>query len=175
MYNVLMSSDTPSFSGVPVRAGGENVGGIQAGGNNGDIVVARDLFLPWVTVLYYRGRPSKESCPCQGVWLLYSFVERLEEVCGGVVCCFMCVCLDVSATGVGNVYVNLPEVGYMLEESAGDKGTVFGDAIECVQGPQNIFPWCVAQVKSWCINDLTEGHPQSDLGGPLFIAKEDAG
>ena len=50
VYNVVVSADTPPVSVVPLCASGEDVGGVHTGGDNGDIVVAWDLFLPWVTV-----------------------------------------------------------------------------------------------------------------------------
>ena len=62
-------------------------------------------------------------------------MEGLEEVCGGEVCCFVCVGLYVSTAWVGDIDVNLPEVGGVLKESAGDKGIVFSDDIESIQGP----------------------------------------
>ena len=34
---------------------------------------------------------------------------------------------------------------------------------------------CVTQVEAWGVDDLAEGHPQPDLGGPLLTTKEDAG
>ncbi len=48
------------------------------------------------------------------MWLLDSSVNRLGEVLWGIVCCFVGVCFYLSAAWVGNVDVDLPNVGDML-------------------------------------------------------------
>ena len=45
----------------------------------------------------------------------------------------VCVCFHLPAARVGNVNVDVPEVGHMLEEPALYKGVILSNCVGCVQ------------------------------------------
>ncbi len=50
VYNAVVGGCAPSLGGVPSGAGGEDVGSVHTGGDNGDVVIAGDQLLSRVVV-----------------------------------------------------------------------------------------------------------------------------
>ena len=106
-----------------------------------------------------------------GGWLLGPLVEGLKEVCGGEVCGFPPVCLIVSAAWVGDVDVDLPHVGYVLQESVLYPGIVSGEDGLTVQGSENVCSWLTTLIETRCIDDFIESHPEPDMYSSTFCAE----
>ena len=81
------------------------------------------------------------------------------------------VCFVLSAAWMGDVDVDLPHIGYVLQESVLYPGIVPSEGEQTVQGSENVCPWLTTLIETRCIDDFIESHPEPDMYSSTFSAE----